>query len=169
MSTTESHLTGDQLIATRPLEAPIEMVWRALTTPGDLAAFWGGHHATVPPGSVVVDLRVGGSFELETRPVGSHHPGRRLSFRYDVVDPPEVLVLTEPRTGLVTTIQLTADGNRTTITVHQRRLPPELRTDQARAGLVGILDTLADLLTENHLPKPSTRTTAPRTTKGTHG
>jgi uncharacterized protein YndB with AHSA1/START domain len=149
MSATESHLTGDELIATRPLEAPIDVVWRALTTPGDLAAFWGGDHATVPPGSVAVDLRVGGSFELETRPVGSHSPGRRLSFRYDVVDPPD-LVLTEPLTGIVTTIRLSADGDRTTITVRQRRLPPELRTDQARGGLAGILDALDDLLTGSH-------------------
>ena len=34
-------------------------------------------------------------------------------------------------------------GAGTTVIVHQRRLPPELQTEQARTGLAAILDRLA--------------------------
>ncbi len=54
---------------------------------------------------MVVDLRVGGTFELEA--CGADGSGRG-----------------------------------TTVVVHQRRLLPELQTEQARAGLAGILQRL---------------------------
>lgn len=139
-------LDGDQLIATRYLDAEPALVWEVFTTPEHLAAFWGGDHATVPPESVAVDLRVGGTFELETRgPDGSSHP---LSFRYEIVDAPKRLVLAEPRTGLTTDISLQPTGTGTTVVIHQRRLPPELRTERARTGLGGILDRLDAVVTE---------------------
>ncbi len=142
-------LDGDQLIASRQLGADPELVWTMFTTPTHLAAFWGGDHATVTPESVVVDLRVGGIFELETRgPDGSTH---RLIFRYEEIDPPNRLVLTEPHTGLTTAISLRASAGGTSVIIHQRRLPPELQTEQARAGLAGILRRLgavADELTD---------------------
>jgi uncharacterized protein YndB with AHSA1/START domain len=157
-------LHGDQLIATRHIDAEPALVWEAFTTPEHLAAFWGGHHASVPPDSVVVDLRVGGGFELDTQ--GPDGRRRRLRFRYDVVEPPTLLVLTEPHTGITTEIRLqvgdgeggrgNANGNEhgratpggTTVVVHQRRLPTELRTEQARSGLGGILDRLGAVVRE---------------------
>ena len=79
-------LDGDQLIATRQLDATPALVWQALTTPEHLAAFWGGHHATIPPETVTVDLRVGGTLELET--VGADGRSHALLFRYEVVEAP---------------------------------------------------------------------------------
>ena len=138
--TAHAHLDGDQLIATRDLDAEPALVWQAFTTPEHLAAFWGGDHATVPPGSVTVDLRVGGTFELEaTGADGSRHA---LHFRYEAVEAPSRLVLTEPRTGITTEIRLEPTARGTTVVVHQRRLPPELQTEQARTGLGGILERL---------------------------
>ena len=134
-------MTDDQLIAGRHLGAPVVVVWRVLTTPGHLAGFWGGGHAVVVPSSVVVDLRVGGGFELETRSLDGAF-SHRLVFRYEIIDEPRRLVFTEPRTGIVTDIGLLASGGGTDFTIHQRRLPPELRTEQARNGLEGILDRL---------------------------
>ena len=85
-------------------------MWEVFTTPEHLAAFWGGDHATVPPDSVTVDLRVGGTFELETRGAdGSSHP---LCFRYEIIDAPTRLVLAEPRTGITTEIRLQPSGQR---------------------------------------------------------
>lgn len=133
-------LDGDQLIATRYLEAEPALVWEVFTAPEHLAAFWGGDHATVPPESAAVDLRVGGTFELATRGAdGSSHP---LHFRYESIDAPTRLVLAEPRTGITTEIRLQPSGSGTTVTVHQRRLPPELQTERARTGLAGILERL---------------------------
>jgi uncharacterized protein YndB with AHSA1/START domain len=137
-------LDGDQLIATRHLDAQPALVWEAFTRPEHLAAFWGGHHATVPAESVAIDLRVGGTFELETR--GADGSVHRLQFRYEVVEAPARLVLTEPSTGITTDIRLRPSGHGTTVVVHQRRLPPELQTEQARTGLAGILERLDDLV-----------------------
>lgn len=138
--TASAELAGDQLIATRHLDAAPALVWEAFTTPEHLAAFWGGHHATVPLDSVVVDLRVGGTFELETQ--GADGTSRPLRFRYEVVDEPTRLVLAEPATGITTEIRLQPTGGGTTVVVHQRRLPPELQTERARTGLAGILERL---------------------------
>lgn len=134
-------LDGDQLIATRHLDVEPPLVWEALTTPSHLAAFWGGHHAMIPPDSVSVDLQVGGTFELETRSLDGRS-SRWLRFRYEVVDPPTRLVLSEPTTGITTEIRLQPSRGGTTVVVHQRRLPPELRTEEAGTGLAGILECL---------------------------
>jgi uncharacterized protein YndB with AHSA1/START domain len=133
-------LDGDELIATRYLDAEPALVWEMFTTPEHLAAFWGGDHATIAQDSVAVDLRVGGTFELETRGAdGTSHP---LCFRYEVVEAPTRLVLAEPRTGIMTEIRILPTGRGTTVLVHQRRLPPELKTEQARSGLAAILERL---------------------------
>jgi len=123
-------------------------VWEAFTSPGGIAAFWGGSHASVPAGSVVVDLRVGGEFALDTRAPGGG-AGRRLRFVYVSIDPPRELVFDEPVTGLRTTVTLRPAGDGTHLTVHQRRLPPELRTTQAAGGLASILDALATHLSRS--------------------
>jgi uncharacterized protein YndB with AHSA1/START domain len=139
--TASSELRGDELIAKRHLPAEPERVWAAFTSPASIAAFWGGSHATVPPESVMVDLRPGGEFALDTRaPDGAT---RRLRFVYVSVAAPHELVFDEPVTGLRTTIHVRSAGGGTDLTVHQRRLPPELRTAQAADGLASILDALA--------------------------
>lgn len=132
---------GDELIAERHLPAGPDRVWVAFTTPAGIAAFWGGAHATVPPESVTVDLRPGGGFALDTRgPDGATH---RLQFAYASLAAPYELVFDEPATGIRTTVTVRPAGDGSHLTVHQRRLPPELRTDQATDGLASILDALA--------------------------
>lgn len=139
-------LEGDQLIATRYLDAEPALVWEVFTTPEHVAAFWGGDHATVPAGSVAIDLQVGGTFELDTVDAdGRRNP---LRFRYEAIEAPSRLVLAEPRTGLTTEITFRPTGSGTTVVVHQRRLPPELRTDQARSGLAGVLERLSVVVNE---------------------
>ncbi|GII23296.1 SRPBCC family protein [Planosporangium mesophilum] len=139
--TASSELRGDELIAQRHLPAEPELVWAAFISPASIAAFWGGSHATVPAESVTVDLRPGGEFTLDTRaPDGAT---RRLRFVYVSVAAPHELVFDEPVTGLRTTVNVRPAGGGTDLTVHQRRLPPELRTAQAADGLASILDALA--------------------------
>ncbi len=150
-----AELRGDELIAERHLPAEPARVWAAFTSPAGIAAFWGGAHATVPPGSVTVDLRPGGGFALDTRaPDGTT---RRLRFVYVSVAAPHGLVFDEPVTGLRTTVAVRPAGDGTDLTVHQRRLPPELRTARAADGLASILDALAAHLT-HHEATPGRRT-----------
>lgn len=153
--TASAELRGDELIAERHLPAPPERVWAAFTSPASIAAFWGGSHATVPPESVTVDLRPGGGFALDTRaPDGAT---RRLRFVYVSIAAPHELVFDEPVTGLRTTVTVRPAGDGTDLTVHQRRLPPELRTAQAADGLVSILDALAaHLQRDEATPGPRT-------------
>ena len=137
----QAGLDGDELIARRRLPVEPGRVWTAFTTPASIAAFWGGSHATVAPESVTVDLRPGGEFALDTRaPSGAT---RRLRFVYVSVTAPHELVFDEPVTGLRTTVTIRPAAEGTSLTVHQRRLPPELRTTQAADGLASILDALA--------------------------
>ncbi|MBO9578913.1 MAG: SRPBCC domain-containing protein [Microbacteriaceae bacterium] len=144
--TTRTTLDGDELIATRYLDTGPALVWTMFTTPEHLAAFWGGEHATIRPGSVVVDLRVGGAFQLDTAGAdGCSHP---LRFRYEVIEAPRLLSFSSPDSGLLTEVRLEPTGDGTTVVVHQRALPPDLRTEQARVGLRGILERLAALLTD---------------------
>ncbi|MFI7436942.1 SRPBCC domain-containing protein [Micromonospora haikouensis] len=138
---TRVDLHGDELIARRHLPAAPARVWAAFTSPTSIAAFWGGSHAVVPPQSVAVDLRPGGEFALDTRAPGG--AVRRLRFVYVRVVAPHELVFDEPVTGLRTTVTIRAAGDGTDLTVHQRRLPPELRTTQAADGLASILGALA--------------------------
>lgn len=139
--TTSAELRGDELVAKRHLVAKPERVWDAFISPASVAAFWGGSHATVPSESVTVDLRPGGEFALDTRaPDGAT---RQLRFVYVSISAPHELVFDEPATGLRTTVDIRPAGDGTDLTVHQRRLPPELRTAQAAEGLASILDALA--------------------------
>ena len=144
-------LRGDELIARRRLPAGPARVWAAFTAPASIAAFWGGSHATVPAGSVTVDLRPGGEFALDTR--AADGTTRRLRFVYVTVTEPYELVFDEPVTGLRTTVTIRPADTGTDLTVHQRRLPPELRTTQAADGLASILDAL-----ETHLRHPERST-----------
>lgn len=141
---TRARLHGDELIARRGYAASPERVWAAFVEPAGVAAFWGGSHATVPPESVTIDLRPGGEFALDTR--GPDGATRRLRFVYVSVTAPRELVFDEPLTGLRTTVTMEPSGTGTDLTVHQRRLPAELRTSQAADGLTSILETLATYL-----------------------
>ncbi|MFJ8581756.1 SRPBCC domain-containing protein [Micromonospora sp. NPDC093277] len=154
--TASAELRGDELIAKRHLPVDPERVWAALTSPAGIAAFWGGSHATVPPESVIVDLRPGGEFTLDTHaPDGAT---RRLRFVYVSVAAPHELVFDEPITGLRTTINVRPADSGTDLMVHQRRLPAELQTAQAADGLASILDALAAHLQHpNATPRRRTR------------
>lgn len=137
----QAELDGDELIARRRFPVKPERVWTAFTTPASIAAFWGGSHATVPPESVTIDLRPGGEFALDTRAASG--ATRRLRFVYVSLTAPHELVFDEPVTGLRTTVTIHPTAEGTNLTVHQRRLPPELQTTQAADGLASILDALA--------------------------
>lgn len=153
--TAGAELRGDELIAARHLRASPERVWAAFTSPASIAAFWGGSHAAVTPDSVTIDLRPGGTFALDTRaPDGAI---RRLRFVYVSITAPRELVFDEPVSGLRTTVTVQPAGDGTALTVHQRRLPPELRTTQAADGLASILDALAAHL-RHHEATPGRRT-----------
>ncbi|HEY8545939.1 MAG TPA: hypothetical protein VIL36_12860 [Acidimicrobiales bacterium] len=66
------------------------------------------------------------------------------------------------RAGITTEVRREPSGTGTTVVVHQRRLPPELRTDHARTGLAGILDRPASGAAGPPSPGPQSRGMAKR-------
>ena len=76
-----------QIITTRLIAAPLELVWKALTTPEHLQHFWGPDGFTNTYKSF--DLRVGGQARFTMHgPDGTNYPNR---FIFLTVEPPHLL------------------------------------------------------------------------------
>jgi uncharacterized protein YndB with AHSA1/START domain len=138
-------MIDDELVHRRVFGAPRELVWRCLTEPAELAHYWGPLGTSTPVDGIVVELRPGGRFE--TLMVGGLGGYRMVATFTDVV-PPERLAWVEPASGMHTTSTLTDLGNGTTeVVIHQRHVPEQMRTPEARAGFLTSLDELEAHLT----------------------
>jgi uncharacterized protein YndB with AHSA1/START domain len=137
-------VTGDELIHERIFHAPRELVWRCLTEPVELAAFWGPRGMATPIDGIVVELRPGGRFE--TLMLGEHG-GHRMVATFTEVVPPERLAWVETATGMHTTSTLDDLGDgRTAVVIHQRNVPESMRGPEARSGFLTSLDKLEEHL-----------------------
>jgi uncharacterized protein YndB with AHSA1/START domain len=119
----ETHAADQQVLITRIFDAPRELVFRAWTDPDHLAQWFGPAHVHTPRERVVIDLRVGGRFELT---MVQKDGGAEFPVRYEIaeLDPPRLLVLTsEPmpevgmHMGTITRIELHAHGDKTRMTM----------------------------------------------------
>ncbi len=122
--------------------APPARVWRALTDPAALAAwYWPPRFAT----EVRLDARVGGAFRIASPVVGMAAMGRVLE-----VQEPELLALTwrwegedlETEVGIV----LTAVAGGTRVVVEHRGLPTETAADEHAQGWSDCLGRLPGYL-----------------------
>jgi uncharacterized protein YndB with AHSA1/START domain len=126
----------------RTLAAPVDAVWRALTEPGALAAwFWPDRFAT----TVEVDLRVGGRYRID-----GPGAGMAVTGEYVAVDEPARLVSTwrwdgEPDETLVTST-LTAVGAATELVVVHERFTDDAVRDRHAQGWSDCLGRLPDWL-----------------------
>jgi uncharacterized protein YndB with AHSA1/START domain len=120
---TETHAANQQVLITRIFDAPRELVFRAWTDADHVAQWFGPEHFETPRDRVVIDLRVGGRFELTMVQKGS---GAEFPVRYEIaeLDPPRLLVLTsEPmpeagmHEGTITRIELHDHEGRTRMTM----------------------------------------------------
>jgi uncharacterized protein YndB with AHSA1/START domain len=114
---------------TRAFAAPRDVVWKFFTEPEFLAKWFGPIGVHVDPASVSVDLRVGGSWDLDMvdDETGEHYPIRTV---LNAVIPPEYLegTLASPEGGDVTLrIWLHDHGDKTRLTLHQGPFTPEFR------------------------------------------
>jgi uncharacterized protein YndB with AHSA1/START domain len=126
----------------RTLAVPADRVWRALTDPAALAAwFWPERFAT----TVEVDLRVGGRYRIDGPGVGLAVAGE-----YVTVDPPRRLVFTwrwdgEPDETLVTFELTPGEAGTELVVVHERFTDDAQRDDHVK-GWSDCLDRLQDWL-----------------------
>ncbi len=135
---------SDELVYRRVFPASRELVWRCLTEPAELAQFWGPHGMSTPLEGIVVELRRGGRFE--TTMVGERGT-YQMAATFTEVLPPERLAWIEAASGMHTTSTLTDLGDGSTqVVIHQRHVPEQLLSPEARAGFCTSLDKL-----ERHL------------------
>jgi uncharacterized protein YndB with AHSA1/START domain len=134
-----------ELTISRTLPAPAERVWRALTDPAALAAwFWPQRFSP----TAEVDLRVGGKYRIDGPAVGMAASGE-----YITVDPPYKLVFTwrwdgEPGETLVT-IELTPVDAGTDLALRHERFASDADRDNHAQGWHDCLDRLPDWLSRH--------------------
>jgi uncharacterized protein YndB with AHSA1/START domain len=142
--------TADQqVIITRVLDAPRELVFRAWTEPDHVAKWFGPQGFDIPRDSVVIDLRVGGRFEL--RMVNSKM-GFETGLVYEIVElvEPELLVLRhepKPEMGIpdatVTRVELHDENGKTRMVLTDG---PYVESAHAETGWSQAFDKLAALV-----------------------
>ncbi len=150
MTSTRSTSQPGLITITREFDAAREAVFRAWTDPSEVAAWFGPAGMTVPEELVIIDLRVGGRFEITmSRPDGTKYP---IIYEITELVEPELLVLrseASPEMGIpepVTVrveLETTATGTRMTLTDGPHAEPG--RT-YAAGGWQSAFDKLADHL-----------------------
>lgn len=133
----------------RLLAARRQRVFRALTEPAELAAWWGPRGFTIP--EVELDLRVGGRYRFTMQPPDAD--AFHLAGEFLEVDPPTQLSYTfrweEPDPDDRTTVarlSLQDSGDATQLALTQGDFATEARLALHRDGWGDSLDKLRDFL-----------------------
>jgi uncharacterized protein YndB with AHSA1/START domain len=104
---------GDQeVLITRVLDAPRELVFKAWTDPDEVAACYGPEHMDTPRERISIDLRVGGRYELTMVRRGG---AGEFTIGYEIVElvEPELIVLrSDPMPQAPSRCAFTRDGRR---------------------------------------------------------
>ena len=142
--------TEDQILVTRELDAPKELVWKAWTTPELVKRWWHANRGEVTVAEI--DLRVGGTW----RYVSVTPEGFEVGFHgeYREIEPYDRLVSTEAYEGIpnpdenatVNTMILDEDDGRTTVTVLVQCPSREVRDAMIDSGMEAGMQDAYDLL-----------------------
>lgn len=133
----------------RPVAAPRERIFAALTRPADVARWWGPRGFTTP--EIELDLRVDGRYRFTMQP--PHGDRFHVSGEFLVIDPPSRLAFTfrwdEPAPDdreTVVTMNLEDGDDGSELTVRQGDFATEERLELHRGGWTDSLDKLFALL-----------------------
>ena len=142
-------VNGLVLELNRTFDAPREQVFRSLTEPALLAAWWGPRGFSTP--EIDVDLRVGGAYRFGMQPPDGalfHLAGEFLevtrptrlvyTFRWEEPDPDD--------RETVVTLTLDTLGDATRLSLSQGDFATEARLDLHRSGWTESLVKLRELL-----------------------
>ena len=156
---------GKELVITRVLDAPRELVWKAWTEPESMMRWWGPKGFTCPV--CRIDLRVGGAYlNCMRSPEGQDYWSTGV---YREIVPPERLVCTDsfadekgnvvPATHygmnaafpleLLVTVTFEEQEGMTKFTLKHAGLPPGKDLDDCRAGWNESFDKLAEVLAKD--------------------
>jgi uncharacterized protein YndB with AHSA1/START domain len=134
---------------TRIYDAPIELVFAALTTPAHMTNHFGPPGITAPLESILVEPHVGGRFNLVMvhEESGQQFPNTGT---ITVWDPPYAYAASEPGETVEmenrTSLRDLGDGRTEVVTV-QTNMPAMYRTPEAAAGMNAWFDRFAGYLT----------------------
>jgi uncharacterized protein YndB with AHSA1/START domain len=133
-----------EIVVRRVFDAPRERVWRAWTTPAELARWWGKRGWSTPPESVTMDVRPGGRLALLSV---SDEDGREmeLDVTYHEVVPPERLSFGE---ATVTLTDL-GDGRTEMVFRTTTEMTDAIRL-RAAGGLASAFDRLAEMIERSY-------------------
>jgi uncharacterized protein YndB with AHSA1/START domain len=142
---------------TRVFDAPRELVWREWTEPERFADWFGGRESEVPPESVHMDVRPGGTWRL-TMVVGQGRREIRWTGEYREVVAPERLVFTlsdrpdEAAYELVTVELADLGDGRTEMRFRQQGRMSPAQYERAGEGWSGFFDRVAERLASGSAP-----------------
>jgi uncharacterized protein YndB with AHSA1/START domain len=145
-----NHATAPQFTITRIFDAPRPLVWLAWTEQADAAAWWHPRGISIKPGSVALDLRVGGryAYTMVNPADGSEYPTAGV---YREIVEPERLVFTwgSPDDGDAPVITVTLrelDGDRTEMLFHLLGIAAAPGDEDVYDGWDSAFDVLAEHL-----------------------
>ncbi len=155
----------EDLVVTRIIDAPLELVWKAWTEPEHIMRWWGPKHYTSP--SCKVDLREGGKYIFCMRAPKDHGgqdmytagvykkivPMKYLEFTQGLsdkdgnpIDPIQVGMPPDFPEEIRTTIVFEAKGNMTELTITEYDWPMSQMSVYSYAGLHQSMDKLSESL-----------------------
>jgi uncharacterized protein YndB with AHSA1/START domain len=155
----------EDLVITRIIDAPIEMVWKAWTVPEQVMQWWGPKYYTSP--SCEVDLREGGKFVFCMRApqeMGGQDsytagvytkivPMERLEFTQTLsdkdgnpVDPAQLGMPPDFPREIRTAVEFNAKGSLTELKITEYDWPVSQMSVFSYAGMHQSIDKLADSL-----------------------
>ncbi len=139
--TTNDKHTGE-LLVTRDIAAPRELVFRAMLAPEHLTHFWGPTGTHTPVDTIVIEPWAGGRFETTIVPEGaSVDEGFPMKAVFVEIVEPERIVFRELEMDLLSTSTFTDLGDgRTRVVVHQTNVAAEYLNDESREGFESSID-----------------------------
>ncbi|HEY5983702.1 MAG TPA: SRPBCC domain-containing protein [Anaerolineales bacterium] len=161
---TQKTVTEDVVI-TRILDAPLEMVWKAWTDPEQIMRWWGPRYYTAPYAKV--DLRQGGKFVFamlapkeqggqESYTSGTYSkviPMERLEFTQGLsdkdgnpIDPAQLGMPADFPREIRTSVVFKAKGSMTEITITEYAWTPGQMMVYSYAGMQQSIDKMAESL-----------------------
>jgi uncharacterized protein YndB with AHSA1/START domain len=165
MTETTDNVKKEDLVVTRIIDAPLEMVWKAWTVPEHVMRWWGPKDYTSP--TCKIDLREGGKYVFCMRApkeqggqdmytAGVYKkivPMERLEFTQGLadkdgnkIDPAQVGMPPDFPKEIRTVIVFKAKGDMTELTITEYDWPVSQMYVYSYAGLQQSIDTLAESL-----------------------
>jgi len=144
------------IVISRSFDAPRALVYKCYTQPEHMVHFWGPHGSTTPV--CEIDLRPGGLWRTVMRFASGHEYG--YTSVYLEITPPERIVCRDapedwaggleglPPPMLHSTIALSEEGGRTTVTITVRCPTVEFRDEQVNRGFAEMVKVGNDRLAE---------------------